>query len=295
MKANHLSAVVGSLVLAVVLCVPLATIAETRIVIPRLAPDDTRQTYSLALLRLALNETVGEYGDYELVQQQIFAGQSRRLRMLQEGDLDLAWSMTSCEREKDLLPVRIPMQKGLLGYRIFIIKPCMESAFAQVKSLEDLKAFSAGQGHDWPDRKILEGNGLHVVSSATYAGCFRMLLRGRFDCFPRGVVEPWDEVAQYPDGGLTVEKTLMLRYPAPIYFFVSRDNPELARRMEKGLRKALADGSFDDLFYNNPYHRKALEKARIKVRRVIDLVNPLLPPETPLTEKALWIDLDKLP
>ena len=295
MKEYPFRAVLLGVALAVILC-PLAAVgAATRIVIPCLGADDTRHSYTLALLRLALDKTVDEYGEYELVFHELVAEQSRSVRLLDGGELDLYWSMTSREREEAMLPIRIPMQKGLLGYRVFIIKPHMAEAFSRVRSMEGLSAFLAGQGHDWPDREILDFNGLRVVPATTYPGCFRMLLSDRFDYFPRGVVEPWSEVAQYPAGDLVVEETLMLRYPAPIYFFVSRSNAALARRMEKGLRAALADGSFDDLFYNHPYHREAFEKARVKERRVFDLVNPLLPPETPLHEKALWIDLDKLP
>lgn len=277
------------------LAVPPAPAVE-RIVVPHVIEGDHRPAYHLALLRLALDKTVDEYGEYELAFYPTPTEQARDLRMIEErAGIDLTWTMTSTERERHLLPIRIPLQKGLLGYRIFIIRPNRADTLARVTSLSELSGLTAVQGHDWPDTSILRHNGLRVSTCSHYPQCFDMLAAGRVDYFPRGVIEPWAEIKERPELDLTVEQTIVLRYPAPIYFFVERNNRTLARRIETGLRAALADGSFDRVFYTHPHTRQALDKARLGRRTVFDLDNPLLPPDTPLDDPSLWIDLNRLP
>ena len=270
--------------------------ARTRLTVPHILPGDNRHDYIISLLKLALDKTVDEYGDYELVHCPYPAEQKRNFRLvLNNGGLDLLWSMTTRHREKVLLPIRIPLQKGLLGHRIFLIRPEMQETFSKVDSLLELKYLTAGQGHDWPDNEILKYNGLRVVSCHKYPLCFSMLEKGRFDYFPRGLAEPLGELRQYAHLGLVIENTILLRYPAPIYFFVNRGNPALAERLEKGLRTAIDDGSFDNLFYNHPQIREIFERFDLKSHKIIDLVNPQLPPETPIGDKSLWINLEKIP
>ncbi|MCR6651320.1 MAG: hypothetical protein NVV73_07420 [Cellvibrionaceae bacterium] len=53
---------------------------------------------------------------------------------------------------------------------------------------------------------------------------------------------------------------------------------------------AVDDGSFDRYFFENPMIRDVLEKADLKNRKIFELMNPLLPPETPLNNSKLWFD-----
>ena len=80
----------------------------------------------------------------------------------------------------------------------------------------------------------------------------------------------------------------MLKYRAPIYFFVSRGDTLLAQRLEKGLRMAIDDGSFDDYFYNSPINKPIFASNKLKGRKIFELNNPLLSPQTPLSELKLW-------
>jgi hypothetical protein len=50
----------------------------------------------------------------------------------------------------------------------------------------------------------------------------------------------------------------------------------------------IADGSYDAIF--DRYQRRKIEALRLRQRRRIDLPNPLLGPETPLSDKRLWFD-----
>lgn len=251
-------------------------------------PDDTRNAYFLAVLQLALEKTADQ-GDFELQPAAEAMPQSRALQRLSDGEgIDVVWSMTSIAREKQNRPIRIPLLKGLMGYRLLIIRAEDQSWFRRVHTIDQLRELRAGQGHDWPDTEILRANGLAVESTVDYDGLFRMLQLGRFDYLPRAINEPWEELALRPGRGLAVEEGLMLYYPTAEYFFVHRDNDALADRIELGLRRALADGSFDKLFHEHPVNANAFGKANILKRRIIRLDNPLLPPETPFDQATLW-------
>lgn len=255
---------------------------------------DLRSLYFVDLLRLSLDKTRESHGAYRLETIADVIPQSRALIELGD-ELDVIWTMTSEKREQLALPVRIPLLKGLMGYRLLIIRQQDENTFAQINSLKHLRTLRAGQGHDWPDADILQANGLEVVRSSNYDALFHMLRQGRFDYLPRGLMEPWDEVLLRPDLSLMIEPRLLIQYPTAMYFFVHPDNHRLAERIETGLRRAIRDSSFDQLFYNHPVNRSALEHARLDQRMIIRLFNPLLPARTPLSNKALWFSPQATP
>ncbi len=105
-----------------------------------------------------------------------------------------------------------------------------------------------------------------------------MLQHGRFDYMPRALHEPWNEVKMFD--GLQVEKSLALHYPSPYYFFVSNDNPRLKSRIETGLRKAEANGSFQKLFDSHPVTKNMLAAAQLDIRKVFKLKNAFMSKET---------------
>jgi len=250
---------------------------------------DQRHKYFIKLLSLALSKTNNKLNSVQLQANSMPMQQGRAiLELTLERNVDVVWTVTSQVREKKLLPIRIPLIKGLLGYRIAIIRAADKEKFAEVTSIETLKKFTAGQGHDWPDTKILAANQIDVVTSSTYDGLFSMLESKRFDFFPRGVTEAWQELAMQGNPKLIVEDNILLYYPSPIYFFVNKRNKELASRIERGLKLSIDDGSFDQLFYSDPDHKRMFASVNIEQRNIITLQNPLLSPLTPLGNKELW-------
>lgn len=250
---------------------------------------DQRNDYYIAMLKLALEKTKAQQGPYRLKMHEKRMLQARALLSVANKQfIDVVWTMTSIDRERRLLPIRIPLLKGLLGHRIFIIRERDKAKYKKIQSLGDLRVLIAGQGHDWPDVSILEENGLPVVTGTDYDGLFAMLKAGRFDYFPRGLNEPWFEVKARRGNGFVVEDSLLLKYPAPIYFFVHLDNSMLAQRIEKGLRLAIDDGSFNEIFQNHPANQEIFKIANFEHRRVFALENPLLSDETPLDDPKLW-------
>ena len=209
------------------------------------------------------------------------------MELVKRGEgMDIVWTMTSEARERELLPIRVPLMKGLIGLRLLLIHQDDQGRFEQIGESRQLKALKAGQGHDWPDTKILGHNGYVVTASASYDGLFKMLGKRRIDYFPRSVLEIWREVEHHDDKGLAVESSVALQYPAAEYFFVNKENAVLARRLEEGLQRAIADGSFDRLFFE--YFGDLLERSRLEDRVRFELENPLLPAETPVGQRDFW-------
>lgn len=246
--------------------------------------EDNRDDYTLELLRLAL---VKAGGTKVLVPIESNFPQSRGLQELESGNLiDIDWSITSKERESRLLPIRISLDKGLFGWRIPLVRQGNEELFQHVKTLKDLKRFSAGQGFDWPDTTIMRKAGLKVEGGWEYSNLLKMLGANRFDYFPRSVIDIEHESNEYVQHGLVVEPHLVLRYPTTFYFFVNKKNKALASYIQSGLEAALKDGSLDQLFYK--YYGNVIERLNLINRQVIDIENPLLPEATPLDRTELW-------
>ncbi len=216
--------------------------------------------------------------------------QGRTLIELASGHcpVDLMWTMTDTQRENSgLLPVRVPIDRGLLGWRLLLVRRSELAQWHSVRTLNELALRVAGQGHDWPDTAILRANGLQVGTSSGYKALFRMLAARRIDYFPRSILEIDTELAggRYPD--LAIAPGLMLHYPAAAYLFVSPARPELAAELRVGLEAAVADGSFQRL--HREFYGAVLKAHPVSPDRVLKLSNPLLPPETPVNRREFWL------
>ena len=234
---------------------------------------DTRAGYYVKLLDLVLSKTGIQY---ELQPNALPMASPRTIQKIANADgLDVTWGPTTQELEQALLPVRIPIDKGVLGLRLFLIKKRDRSLFESIHTLARLQLLTAGQQRDWSDTEILRANGMKVVGADIYEQMFQMLAADRFQYFPRGVAEIWGEETSHADLDLAVEQHLALRYPACSYFFVSKGNTKLAQSIEEGLHIAMRDGSFDKLFqqYNGEY----IKLAHLNTRTVFELNNPLNP------------------
>ena len=250
-----------------------------------------RERYFIELLQLAIKKSGSEY----LLQGQQAEPHSekRAAQYLSQGKFDVQWLNTSTDMEENLLPIRIPLYKGLVGWRIFIIRKEDEGIFSTIKNIDDLKQFRALQGDSWPDTEILREHDIDVETSTDYLTLSLMLHRKRGDFFPRAIPEVWQEISNYRDFSFTVDRTIALHYPAAYYFFVHKRNAKLASAIQRGLENAILDGSFDTIFWK--HFKSALKQSDLTQRTIISIPNPTLPPETPLRDKHLWFSIDDIP
>ncbi len=106
--------------LAIVMCCGQASAALWTITYPRPLDDsDARAQYPIALLKLALDKTGV---NYELRPSDRILLTGKALRQLRENrEVNVVWSMTDNQREKDLTAIRVPIAKGLIGLRVFVV------------------------------------------------------------------------------------------------------------------------------------------------------------------------------
>lgn len=253
---------------------------------------DSRYDYDWRVLQTVLEKTAPLYGDCTLRPSVVTMEEARATLELSnpDGRINILVRSTTRTLERLFLPVRIPVDKGLLGYRLLLVRAGDVGRFARIRTLEELRTVRIGQGKDWADIAILRAAGIPVVEGASYEGLFGMLAAGRFDGFSRAVDEAFREVeeqrATYPQ--LAVEPGVLLYYPLPRYFFVRR-TPEgfhLAQRIEAGLEIMIRDGTLEQLFQR--YKKKTIDQADLPRRNLIVIDNPELSPETPLWRSELW-------
>ncbi|WP_256253564.1 transporter substrate-binding domain-containing protein [Alteromonas sp. V450] len=246
---------------------------------------DERTQYPVALLKLALDKTGV---NYELKPSDRILLTGKAMRQLRENrEVNIVWSMTDSQREKELTPIRIPIAKGLIGLRVFAVSTDKKSKFDNLLSLNDMRRLVPIQGEEWPDTKILQANGFNVFTVPDYREAYAMIIQGKGDFFPRSVMEINAELqAQGSSKGLHLEENFALYYPTAMYYFVSASNKILANLIETGLKRAIDDGSFEALFQST--YSPILASLDIDERKIFTLENPLLPIETPLNNEKLW-------
>jgi hypothetical protein len=258
------------------------------------APGDTRYDHYWRLLEQALAITELDFGPFAMREAALRMTEARALDELEsgKGNITVLVHGNVADYERRLLPIRFPLDKGLLGYRVFLIRDEMQAKLDLVGSLDALRRYSIGQGREWGDVTILRQAGLTVVEGTAYEGLFPMLAAGRFQLFSRSVVEVGEELARekpnHPE--LAIERHLMLYYPLTRYFYVTRSpaGDALARRISEGLERMLKNGLFDRMFedFKSPFERQIGLRNRLLIR----IPNPLQTPETPLGRLELWYD-----
>lgn len=236
---------------------------------------EAHEVYFLQLLELALQKTEATDGPFSIEPYKENFTNRRSLTELAREDsvIDIMWAMSDKKREAELLPIKISILRGVNSYRVFLIRKEDQELFHHIHSLQDLRRLTAGLVTSWPDTKVMQANGLPVITAAQYELLFTMLAGKRFDYFPRGLHEIWNELQAHPDRQFAVEDSIMLHYPAPVYFFVNKKNTALAQRIEKGLRIAMDDGSFNQLFFSIPGFKRGYDEMHNSSRVLFELTN----------------------
>lgn len=259
------------------------------IVYPRVtSADDRRAAFPLAVLHLAMREA---HATYTVRQSTDVMQRERTLRELAEGgEINLNWTSMSAQDEARLRPIRIPIYRGLIGYRVLLIRKDRQPQFDKIDTLDQLKAVVGGQGFGWVDTDILRDAGLRVETS-TLDSLFRMTQAGRIDYFPRGVVEAWAELQarRADDPDLAVERHLLLVYRSDFIFYTGKRNERLASTIEAGLCAAFRDGSYKRLFDAEQDVQEALGLARLAHRKVIRIENRHVSDGDRAIPSAYWL------
>lgn len=256
---------------------------------PSFSQADKRYDYPETVLRKALDATLESDGQYIVTYAPTSMVRNRALTEIITGEqLNVHIAATRNQWEERTIPIRVPILKGLLGYRLFLVHKKDLPKFNELKDIGELKKLRAGAGAQWTTTMVLREAGFDVVTGTDYEGLFGMLNSNRFDYFPRGVNEIFAEFesrkSQYPN--LHIEPTKAMYFPTPSYFFVSPKYPKLADRIRRGLQLIVLSGVFDKLF--EEAYGDAIAQANLNGRLIFAFENPLLPAQTPLDQPELW-------
>lgn len=228
--------------------------------------------YFYRLLTLALQKTEPTYGPAEVVPYKTSLTATRFMADLKQNKtIQLMWHSNSDLYARELLAIPISLTKELNEYRVFLIRREDQVRFNTVEDLKDLARFTGGSGVDWSSREVMIENGLPVLGISNTGLLFNMLKAKRFDYISRSLFEIWGESDTFAKEGLAMEKSLLVHGGEPFYFFVNKTNTALATRIEEGLQLALADGSFDEIFYSDEGMRRGQEELERNDRLVLKL------------------------
>lgn len=260
------------------------------------SPQDQRQTYINAAVKLALDKTVASHGPYRLQASAPMNKQRALLSAQQKSAPNLLTiaGHTEARSMKGLAPVRFPLMLGITGYRVCFVSPQAQAAVAEARTLDELRhRFSLVQGSGWADVGVLRANGFHVTETPSYEALFRMVAKNRADLFCRSVLEVQAEAQAHADmPDLLLDRSFALVYELPQFLYTHRDNRAVIERLTEGFLQAYADGSLQALMRR--HLQPALQYVELSKRRLHALqaepaadigfeyrsyrVDPLVPP-----------------
>ncbi|WP_339718925.1 hypothetical protein [uncultured Paraglaciecola sp.] len=246
--------------------------------------NDLRHEYSQQLQKLIIASSPA---DIEVDWVPFPSDQQHRV-LLDNHAIDV-FAMPSDEKlEQQYHAIRYPIFKGLMGYRLMLVKNENRQILEKITDIQALKQFTIGQGSQWQDTKIFSENGFVVITSRHYNRLFEMLGKNRFELFPRSILEIWREEQTFSTLGISVEPNIILHYPLAMFYFIRKNEPELRQALENGFKVAIENGSFDALF--NKYHEGFIKRAKLEQRTLIEIPNSFAP-NIPSDETALYITL----
>lgn len=242
----------------------------------------SRQHYEREVLEAALTATTASHGkwrlredltDYPLAADEasVFRRKGFDIFGTVAGNIKLA------NEKKILIP--LPLMKGLLGYRILIIRAADKEKFAAIRSAQQLQQLRMGIPATWADAELFRHNGYKVEEKGSFDDLFARLENNEFDYVTFGANEVtgvFNERAA-KSGKLMVETSLVVFYPFPLVFYVNPEKKVLAERVAQGLQIISGNGELDKIF--NRYFAADLKTVDLPARRMIALKNPILPDE----------------
>ena len=174
---------------------------------------------------------------------------------------------------KPTIKIDRPLCKGLLGYRILIIRQQDSEKFSKIDATT-LKSLIAGIPATWVDADLFRANQYKVLEQGSLQDILQLLKGKQCDYVSLGANEVHSLFAQIaaPLKGLIIESNIVLQYPFPLVFYVHPDKEELAQDIETGLDIISKTGDFNTLFES--HYGDVINKLNLHSRKTINLHNP---------------------
>jgi hypothetical protein len=238
-----------------------------------------RQEYELALIDACLSITQESYGAYSLSSDNTDYPNPKDEGNIFEMGSDVLVTVAGNVKfeNKQKIVIKQPLTKGLLGYRLLIVRKDSLAIYQTLNKLSELQSMSIGIPATWADAELFRQNNFKVVERGTLEDIFMRLQRQEFDFIALGANEIEDVFADYaePLKDLTIEPSKMIYYPFPLVFYINPSEPDLANRLEIGLANIMQNGQFEALF--RAHHGDVVSRLNLKKRQMYTLQNTLLP------------------
>lgn len=248
---------------------------------------DKRAQFKNEVLKRTMQITVDEYGPYEFIEHNIRMNRPRALLAIIKGEPSNVYvAPSSPEWNKKTIAIKVPIRLGLLSYRLLLIHKDDAEKFSKVNSVEDLKKMQAGLRSGWVTTDIFKKQKFDIAEAQNFDGLFLLLDNHRFNYIPRSIYEIYDEVEsrQHLISNVVVENHIALHIPTSTYIYVSPTEPQLAKRIEKGITRMYKNG--DLLKLVNRYYADDVKKANLKGRTIIQIENPLYTKEDQINDSV---------
>lgn len=213
------------------------------------------------------------------------ANEKRQLLMLEAGQTDIDLMPVTGERLASVaagksFAIPVPLDRGLLGYRLCLLLKEKKDLLAGVRSPQDLRAFTIGQGEGWMDVDVYEKAKIPVkwVRDWRNGEFVHQMKAGFIDLFPLGAEETLSYFlphyqAIHPE--ITSDPHVVIRYPWYRFVWISAasQNAEILRRsLQEGFVTLTRNGQFLKIWKEAG---RGLPESFFDGRTVIDLPNPL--------------------
>jgi hypothetical protein len=261
---------------------PSSTAAITQIKLWNGNKTQSRQQYEREILEAALKATNASHGHWalqeDLTDYPLAADEASVFRSKGFDIFGTVAGNTKLAAEKKIL-IPLPLMKGLLGYRILIIRAADKEKFAAIKSAQQLQQLRLGIPSTWADAELFRQNGYKVEEKGSFDDLFTRLENNEFDYVSFGANEVAGVFAQRAaqSGKLIVDSSLLVYYPFPLVFYVNPNNKALAQQVTQGLQTIISNGELDAIF--NRYFGAELKLLNLSGRTKITLKNSILPAE----------------
>ena len=240
-----------------------------------------RQRYETELLQACLKATQQDYGCATLeIDNSNYSLAADEGNIFQTGaDILVTVAGNLKFKDKQKIVINRPLAKGVLGYRLILVRDESLQSFKSLNQETELQALSIGIPQTWADAGLFRQNNYKVVEKGTFNDLFTLLKDSAFDYTALGVNEIEEVFKQraQPLGGISIEPSLMLYYPFPLVFYVNHLNPDLAERIDRGLKALMQSGEHDQIF--SKHYADVVQRFELKQRRYFHLDNPMLPQE----------------
>lgn len=210
--------------------------------------------------------------------------QNKRLYAeLASGNLALAFTPPdeethALEKQGSIKAIRVPLERGLLGYRICLVRDEDADLLENVRSVDDLRKIRIGQGIGWGDITVYRNAGIDVVEAPfnSVSDPAKALASRHFDALPLGVNEYQIFLQTYNKEapGVTADRHIVISYPWFRYVWVStafKDSKRLLDALDKGFEIIAANGEFVAIYEK---YKDADPRKHLVGRRTIHLKSP---------------------